>query len=246
MKTYIWSLPTRLFHWLLVVGLIGAYILAESETNLNLHTAFGYMVGAAVIFRIIWGFAGPKYSRFSDFNFNPLKAVNYVLHKDKNENEAGHNPAAAPIMFLIVLFSGLLAISGILLLAAKGTGFFAFLNTGIDKHTLKEFHEAMFSVVAGLTVVHLLGNVHEYIFNRKRNTQLSMFNGYKTMDAQGIKLNPAQKVFSIIGIIAVLSVLPYTIAYQDIKKADKKAGINAVESTGQDQDEHEEQNEDDD
>lgn len=246
MKTYIWSLPTRLFHWLLVAGLIGAYILAETETNLNLHTAFGYMVGAAVIFRLIWGFAGPKYSRFSDFNFNPVKAIKYVLHKDKNENEAGHNPAASIIMFLIIIFSGLLALSGVFLLAAKGTGFFASLNTGIDKHTLKEMHEALFSIVAGLTVVHLLGNVHEFIFNRKRNTHLSMFNGYKTMDAQGIKLNVAQKVLSILGIIAVLSVLPYTIAKQDITKADKKAGINAVETSGQGEAEHEEGDEDDD
>lgn len=241
MKTYIWSLPTRLFHWILVLGLIGAYILAETEANLNLHTAFGYMVGAAIIFRIIWGFAGPKYSRFSDFNFNPVKAVNYVLHKDKHEDEAGHNPAASPVMFLIILFSGLLALSGILLLSAKGTGFFAFLNTGIDKHTLKEIHEAMFSVVAGLTVVHLLGNVHEYIFNRKRNTHLSMFNGYKTMKAEGIKLKITHKIIATLGILAVLGVVPYTMTYQEIIKTDKN---KKIENSGTNiQDENHEENE---
>ncbi len=62
MKTYIWSWPTRIFHWLLVIGMVAAYLLAEEEELLNYHSAVGYMVGILILFRIIWGFAGPKYS----------------------------------------------------------------------------------------------------------------------------------------------------------------------------------------
>jgi len=53
MKTYIWSLPTRIFHWLLVIGMVAAYILSDDEALLNFHSSVGYMVGIVIIFRII-------------------------------------------------------------------------------------------------------------------------------------------------------------------------------------------------
>ena len=58
MKTYIWSLPTRLSHWLVAIALVVAYILGGEEESINIHAAFGYLAGTLILFRIIWGILG--------------------------------------------------------------------------------------------------------------------------------------------------------------------------------------------
>ena len=67
MKTYIWALPTRIFHWLLVIGFSAAYLLGDADGLRNVHYAFGAFVGTLVFFRLIYGLIGPGYSNFKDF-----------------------------------------------------------------------------------------------------------------------------------------------------------------------------------
>lgn len=67
MKTYIWSLPTRLFHWLLAIGFTVAYILGDFDNLENWHFAFGAFVGSLIFFRLFFGLVGPEYSNFKDF-----------------------------------------------------------------------------------------------------------------------------------------------------------------------------------
>ena len=54
----IWDLPTRVFHWLLAVCVLGAWLTAESERTLMLHLALGYSAGVLVFWRLVWGFVG--------------------------------------------------------------------------------------------------------------------------------------------------------------------------------------------
>src|SRR5690606_32871998 len=105
MKTIkVWDLPLRLFHWLLVVSVIGAYFCIKSagitegwlsETGLDWmtwHSRFGYAVLALVLFRFIWGFAGPHYARFSQFVRGPRQIAAYLR---TGHWAAGHNPLGA-------------------------------------------------------------------------------------------------------------------------------------------------------
>ena len=66
-RLLIWDLPTRLFHWLFAFAFVLAYILGEEDDWLGWHTYFGYLVGGIVLFRLVWGFAGGHFSRFSNF-----------------------------------------------------------------------------------------------------------------------------------------------------------------------------------
>jgi cytochrome b len=132
MKTYIWSLPTRLFHWLLVIALVAAYLLSEEEELLNIHSSVGYMAGILIIFRIIWGFAGPKYSRFSDFPIGIKRIKEFITDMNSSKSHSpGHNPLASLAMLGIIIFSLMIVISGALLLASEGEGFFAFIKPGV-------------------------------------------------------------------------------------------------------------------
>ena len=66
-KSYIWSLPTRVFHALFVIFILLVFLSAQEDQWLNIHAVIGYAVLILVLFRICWGFFGPKYSLFKDF-----------------------------------------------------------------------------------------------------------------------------------------------------------------------------------
>jgi len=54
----VWDLPTRLFHWILVMLMIAQWLTAENDSTIQYHIWGGYTVLVLVLFRVIWGFAG--------------------------------------------------------------------------------------------------------------------------------------------------------------------------------------------
>jgi cytochrome b len=224
MKTYIWSLPTRIFHWLLVIGMIVAYLVAEEEELINIHSSVGYAVGILLIFRIVWGFVGPRYSRFSDFPIGLANLKSFLTDMRKSKSQSpGHNPAASFVMLGIIILGLLIVVSGSLLLASKGQGFFSSVSVGLSSHTLKEIHEIAVNIVIALVILHLLGNLVDFISNKKVGTLQSMFTGYKNIEGESIQLNSFQKILAIIGIVSALAIFPYTLINQKVVvKSDKK------------------------
>ena len=51
----VWDLPLRIFHWALVVAVIGAVASSKADV-MWLHERFGLSVMGLVAFRLIWGF----------------------------------------------------------------------------------------------------------------------------------------------------------------------------------------------
>lgn len=203
MKTLIWTLPTRIFHWLLVIGFVTAYILADFENLNRFHFAFGALVGSLVFFRILFGFFGPKYSHFRDFPVrinNQKEFIKTFLHKTKTY--IGHNPAASVIMLGILITALLCSISGYLFYGVKEQVF----NLGISRHALKEIHEILANLFLILVIIHLLGVILDNYFHRKTGTIISIFNGYKNVEPEEIKLNSFQIIFSLFWFIVPLFV----------------------------------------
>jgi len=62
----VWDLPTRVFHWLLVVCVAGSLVSAQlGGEAMRWHFRFGYFALSLLLFRIFWGFMGGIHSRFS-------------------------------------------------------------------------------------------------------------------------------------------------------------------------------------
>lgn len=114
----IWDLPTRLFHLLLIVCVVGLVITGEVGGDvMRLHFLLGYAVLTLVFFRLVWGIVGGHWSRFVQFVPSPttLRAYLASLRTFHAAPSAGHNPlgALSVLAMLLVLlaqvFSGFLS-----------------------------------------------------------------------------------------------------------------------------------------
>ena len=202
----------RLFHWFLFLSLVCAYILGEEEELLNFHAAFGYMAVILLLFRIVYGFAGPRYSRFRDF---PVKISTIKLYftniKNGKQNFAGHNPASAVIMLAILIDVILVGASGMLALSAKGFGPLTGIVPQSNPEIFKEPHEIFVNILIVLVIIHLAGLIIDFYNNRKAGTIKSIFTGYKNVEGEGIRENMILNVFLAIVIVAVISVFTITV-----------------------------------
>ena len=67
-KVRVWDLPTRIFHWTLVLCIPFLWWSASTGGEwLQKHLIVGCVVLGLLIFRIIWGFIGSQSARFSNF-----------------------------------------------------------------------------------------------------------------------------------------------------------------------------------
>jgi cytochrome b len=198
MKTYIWTFPTRIFHWLLAIGFTTAYILGNSDNLENLHFAFGAFVGILLIFRLLFGLFGPMYSNFRDFPISLKSQKEFITtYFSKTKIYAGHNPAASVVMLLILIVGLVCGISGYLLYTSGNNG----LNIGISEDFLEESHEVsanLFLIFAG---IHLLGILADVLFHSKTGTLQSIFTGYKNIETNSARLNGFHKVFILFWLI---------------------------------------------
>lgn len=103
----VWDLPTRVFHWALVGCVIGLVITAYTDTGLDWHARLGYAVLALLLFRLVWGFIGGRWSRFSSFLYSPSSVLAYLRGSSHPDHLVGHNPlgAGSVLAMLIVLLA---------------------------------------------------------------------------------------------------------------------------------------------
>ena len=80
----------------------------------TVHELSGYTVLGLLVFRLIWGFAGPRYSRFSNFVQPPRVVLRYLrqLVHGNASRYLGHNPAGAAMTVALLALLAIATISG--------------------------------------------------------------------------------------------------------------------------------------
>lgn len=104
----VWDLPTRLFHWLLAACVVALVITAKVGGNaMEWHLRLGYATLALLVFRVVWGLIGGRWSRFSAFLYSPGRLVRYLRGVPHPDDVIGHSPLGALSVFglLAVLFA---------------------------------------------------------------------------------------------------------------------------------------------
>mgnify|MGYP002628171914 FL=1 len=155
--TRVWDLPTRLFHWLFAAAVIGAIVTVKvGGTWMDWHPIFGVTALVLLTFRVIWGFTGSRYARFSSFVKGPRTVWHYLRHPEER-SPPGHSP-----------LGGLSVVALLLVVAVQaGTGLFATddiltsgpLNQFVSSDTaalLTSIHKWNENVLFGLVGLHLV------------------------------------------------------------------------------------------
>lgn len=127
----VWDPFVRIFHWSLILSIIFQFVTAE-EAN-NFHVKGGFLIILLLLLRIIWGFIGSEYARFTDFIYPPKEILAYLtgMFKRNSKHYTGHNPAGG-VMVIILLFVVLLtAITGLKAYGTKGKGLLAHQTAGM-------------------------------------------------------------------------------------------------------------------
>lgn len=174
----VWDLPLRIFHWLLVISFSVAFI--TEDDFLSIHVWAGYLVAGLLIFRLIWGFSGGKYARFTNFLCGPSKAITYF--KDafslKAKRYIGHNPAGTLMILLLLISLMITTITGFAVYGAEeNTGPLAMISME-NEHLWEEVHEFFANASLVLVFIHIVGVIFESYLH-KENLSKAMLTGYK-------------------------------------------------------------------
>ena len=215
-KSYIWSLPTRVFHALFVIFILLTFLSAQEDQWLNIHAVVGYAVLILVLFRICWGFFGPKYSLFKDFPLGKINIKDYLNHIfEEKLKYIGHNPLASYVMISMFVVAILAIITGALAFGIQeGKGILSFLNSSFFKEMelFGEIHEFFSGLFIALIVAHVVGVLVDRLLHKKQETLNSIVTGYKiTSENESIKLNIYQKMFSLLMFIFFIGFIIFNI-----------------------------------
>lgn len=102
----------RLFHWGLLVAIVGM-VTTASLGWMDWHFRCGYLILALLLFRVLWGFVGGHWARFSSFVRGPGEVLGYLRGERTPLSEVGHNPMGALSVIAMLLVLGLQVASGL-------------------------------------------------------------------------------------------------------------------------------------
>ena len=179
--TRVWDLPTRIFHWSLLVCIVGLFITVNLGGNwMQWHFRFGYAVFTLLLFRIVWGLVGGRWSRFASFIYAPATIVAYIKGQGRPEHSVGHNPMGAGSVFAVLAFLLLQVASG--LFSDDGIAFQGPLAKFVSSarvSTATWYHKEVGSkVLIALIVLHIAAILF-YLYKKKENLIRPMLDGDK-------------------------------------------------------------------
>jgi cytochrome b len=177
-----------------------AYVVVEEP--LAVHVWAGYLIGALIAIRLVWGLVGPRHARFTEFVPSPggLKRYLLALVRGRERRYLGHNPAGGAMIVALLLALSATVVSGLMvygaeekagplggLYAAGGPAPIATARAdddheGDDGHEeaegLEEFHEVSANLTLALVLLHIAG-VGVTSLRHRENLARAMISGRK-------------------------------------------------------------------
>jgi cytochrome b len=192
-RTLVWDPFVRLFHWALV-ALIGFLWWSGEEGGMDLmewHMLAGQAVLALLLFRLMWGLAGPRTARFADFLRGPRAVWREIAAMGRGDPpcHTGHGALGG---WMVVVLLATLAVQA-------GSGLFAsddLFTSGPLTHWVgsdsEEFltglHHDAFDALLWLVGLHLAAVLVVYPLRFRLNLVRPMVTGYKRLAGAGIAL----------------------------------------------------------
>lgn len=186
-RVRVWDLPTRAFHWLLALTIIGSVVSAKIGGNAMVwHIRFGCVVLALLAFRLLWGLIGGRWSRFASFIYAPGTVLRYLRGESRADehHEVGHSPLGSLSVFALLGFLALQVATGLVAddeIATVGplNRFVSSALAGQATHWHKDYGQW---IVLALVALHLLAVLY-YGAVRKKTLVRPMIVGDKALPA---------------------------------------------------------------
>ena len=176
----LWDLPTRLFHWLLVLCIVASFVSGQLGGNLiEWHGKIGLFIVGLIVFRLVWGLIGSTYARFSQFAPTPAKLKAYLRGDWRG---VGHNPLGAFSVFGLLALVGIQVATG--LFSNDDITFFGPLYELVSKdvsNRLTGLHKLSSNLLLVLIGLHLAA-IAFYTRVKKDNLIQPMLRGWKETD----------------------------------------------------------------
>ena len=184
-KKLIWDLPIRIVHWLLTVLIFGSWYTVTVTGDMERHMLIGQIILCLLVFRVVWGFVGTRYAKFSSFVFGPRTILAYArsILSRSGGGYAGHNPLGFLAVFAMLLLIGIQVTTG--LFATDGDFYEGPLNhlvSGRTGNQITDIHYLNFDVLAIMIGIHIVA-IFFYLLYKRENLISPMFTGKKTGDA---------------------------------------------------------------
>jgi cytochrome b len=177
----VWDLPTRVFHWALVVCVIASVTTAQIGGDAMVwHFRCGFTLFSLLLFRITWGVVGGRWSRFSSFLYSPATVWRYLKGQGPPEHAIGHNPLGAGSVFALLAFLLLQVASGLISddeIATVGP-FAKFVPSTLVSAATFYHKDVGKLILIGLVVLHV-GAIFFYFFRKRENLVRAMIQGDK-------------------------------------------------------------------
>lgn len=174
-QIYVWDLFVRIFHWSLVVLFFSAMFVLDDESAA--HRYAGYAILGLVVLRIIWGFVGSPYARFSAFPPSLPAALNHLSRLVSGKHEAmsiSHNPIGALMIYNLL----------VALIVICATGIAMRTNQFWGVAWVEDIHELAANYTLFCVALHVLGVIFESR-RTKSNLVLAMITGKKGRSVSG-------------------------------------------------------------
>lgn len=207
-KTTVYDWPTRIFHWLFAFLFLGAYIIVETVGDENplftLHMMAGLTIGFMLVLRIVWGFVGTTYARFSSFKLNPIELIQYL--KDavvtRTERYLGHNPASSYAAVVMFVCAAGLAITGVM------------MTSGSESDFYEETHELLANIFLVTVIAHVGGIIFHHVKHRD-SLWSSMLDGKKKVLSEKMGITNSKRFAGMLFLILTLTWTGYLYSKYD-------------------------------
>ena len=176
----IWDLPTRIFHWSLVLLLTMSYTTAKLNL-MRFHVLVGEAELSLIIFRLLWGTCGSETARFRSFLTGPKHVIAHLrqLFRFNPQPPLGHTPTGgwAVVMMLTLLLcstiSGLLINNDVVRVGPLTPSISALIA-----NAAAPFHALLFDALLAMVTLHVIA-VATYAMVKKQNLLTPMITGRK-------------------------------------------------------------------
>jgi cytochrome b len=215
----IWDLPIRIFHVAFALCVTGAILTVKLSDNwMDLHVKFGIATLALLSFRLIWGFVGSRYARFTQFVKSPQAAWRYLRASRAIEHkQAGHNPLGAWSVLAMLLIIGIQAVTGLFtsddILTAGPFANSVSEATGALMTRLHHINEKPLFIILGLHILAIT------IYSLKRHSLIKpMITGDKPANQLPVNTQSANDGIVLRFLALVLALVLAVVAYWLITK----------------------------